>query len=83
VDWREIQALVGISRASYYRWKRSLKDQGLKELVPKPKRLKRLRQKVHWIPGVFLQSSTKHSSWASTIPKSVSARCVSRRGRTQ
>jgi transposase InsO family protein len=47
VDWSEIQSLVGISRATYYRWKGRLREEGLK---PKPKRPKRLRQKIHWTP---------------------------------
>ncbi len=50
VDWPEIQSLVGISRATYYRWKQRLREEGLKGLKPKPKRPKRLRQKVHWTP---------------------------------
>jgi len=29
VDWPEIQSLVGISRATYYRWKKRLREEGL------------------------------------------------------
>ena len=38
VSWPEIQSLVGISRSTYYRYryKRRLKDHGLKGLLPKP-----------------------------------------------
>ena len=38
---------MGISRATYYRYKRKLQDKGLKGLLPKPKRPKRLRRKVY------------------------------------
>ena len=55
VSWSEIQSLVGISRATYYRYKRRLKDHGLKGLLPKPKRPKRLRRKVHWTPELLIQ----------------------------
>jgi len=48
VDWPEIPSLVGISRATYYRYKRKLRDEGLEGLLPKPKRPKRLRRKVYW-----------------------------------
>ena len=50
VDGPEIQALVGISRATDYRWRRRLKAQGLKGLLPKSKRPKRPRRKGHWTP---------------------------------
>ena len=50
VDWPEIQSLVGISRATYYRLKQILKDRGLKGFLPKPKRPKHFRRKVHWAP---------------------------------
>jgi len=55
VAWSEIQALVGISRATYYRWKRKLKDEGLKGLKPRSRRPRRLRQKVHWTPELLAQ----------------------------
>lgn len=54
VSWPEIQALVGISRATYYRWRRRLKGQGLKGLLPKPKRPRRLRRKVHWTSELLI-----------------------------
>ncbi|MER3537621.1 MAG: IS481 family transposase [Thermus sp.] len=54
VDWSEIQSLVGISRATYYRYKRKLQDEGLKGLLPKPKRPKRLRRKGHWSPECII-----------------------------
>ncbi len=38
VGWPEIKELVGISRATYYRWKRRLQEEGLKGLAPKPRR---------------------------------------------
>ena len=34
VDWPEIKELVGISRATYYRWQRRLQEEGLKGLAP-------------------------------------------------
>ena len=55
VDWPEIQELVGISRATYYRWRKRLKAEGLKGLAPKPKRPKRLRQKVCWTPTLLIE----------------------------
>lgn len=54
VSWPEIQALVGISRATYHRWRSRLKDEGLKGLLPKPKRPKRLRRKVHWTSELLI-----------------------------
>ncbi|WP_456480845.1 helix-turn-helix domain-containing protein, partial [Oceanithermus sp.] len=54
VDWPEIQSLVGISRATYYRYKRKLQDEGLKGLLPKPKRPKRLRRKVCWTSELLI-----------------------------
>jgi transposase InsO family protein len=53
-DWNEIQSVVGISRATYYRWKQQLRKEGLKGLKPKSKRPKRLRQKVHWTPELLM-----------------------------
>ena len=53
--WSEIQALVGISRATYYRWKHKLKEEGFKGLRPKSRRPRRLRGKVHWTPEVLIQ----------------------------
>jgi len=47
VGWTEVQGLVGISRATYYRWKGRLKDEGLTGLKPRSKRPQRLRGKVH------------------------------------
>ncbi len=55
VAWSEIQALVGISRATYYRWKRRLKEEGLKGLAPRSRRPKRLRAKVHWTPELLIR----------------------------
>ena len=57
-SWPEIQALVEISRATYYRWRQSLKNQGLKGLLPKPKRPKHFRGKVHWTPELFIAIET-------------------------
>ncbi len=53
VDWPEIQALVGISRATYYRWKQRLREGGLKGLKPRSRRPRRLRGKVHWTPELL------------------------------
>ncbi|WP_027883313.1 helix-turn-helix domain-containing protein, partial [Meiothermus rufus] len=38
VSWPEIQALVGISRATYHRWKKALKEKGLAGLKPRSRR---------------------------------------------
>ncbi len=58
VAWAEIQSLVGISRATYYRWKQSLKGRGLKGLLPKPKRPKHFRRKVHWTSELLIAIET-------------------------
>ncbi len=47
VAWAEIQSLVGISRASYYRYKRRLKEEGLEGLRSRSRRPRRLRRKVY------------------------------------
>lgn len=65
-SWSEIQSLVGISRATYYRWKQRLDEGGLKGLRPRSRRPKRLRQKVHWTPELlslikFLKK--QHPTW--------------------
>jgi transposase len=53
--WSEVQEVVGLSRASYYRWKGRLKEQGLTGLKPRSKRPQRLRGKVHWSPELLAQ----------------------------
>ena len=54
-SWSEVQSLVGISRATYYRYKQRLKEEGLGGLKPKSRRPKRLRRKVHWTPELLIQ----------------------------
>ncbi len=49
--WEEIQELLGISRATYYRWEKALRERGLAGLKSKSRRPKRLRGKVHWVTG--------------------------------
>ncbi|WP_156890682.1 helix-turn-helix domain-containing protein, partial [Meiothermus rufus] len=39
-SWKEIQDLVGISRATYHRWKKALKEKGLAGLKPRSRRPK-------------------------------------------
>jgi len=66
VDWSEIQDLVGISRATYYRWQRSLKEEGLKGLASKPRRPRHLRQKVCWTPELLIAIEAlrkRHPTW--------------------
>jgi transposase len=46
---------VGINRATDYRWQRSLREEGLKDLVPRSRRPRRLRKKVHWTPELLLR----------------------------
>lgn len=50
LSWADIQGLVGISRATYYRWKKRLEEKGLGGLRPRSRRPKRLRGKVLWTP---------------------------------
>ena len=38
VGWPEIQELLGISRATYYRWRKRLKEEGLAGLKPRSRR---------------------------------------------
>ena len=38
VGWPEIQELLGISRATYYRWRKRLKEEGLAGLKPGSRR---------------------------------------------
>ncbi len=64
--WSEIQSLVGISRATYYRWKRRLQEEGLKGLKPKSRRPKHLRQKVYWTPELLIAIEAlrkRHPTW--------------------
>jgi predicted DNA-binding transcriptional regulator AlpA len=54
VPWREVQEVVGISRATYYRWRKRLKEEGLSGLRPRSRRPKRTRGKVRWSPEILL-----------------------------
>nr|WP_301336484.1 helix-turn-helix domain-containing protein [Thermus scotoductus] len=38
VGWPEIQELLGISRATYYRWRKRLQEEGLAGLKPRSRR---------------------------------------------
>ena len=38
MGWPEIQELLGISRATYYRWRKRLKEEGLAGLKPRSRR---------------------------------------------
>ena len=57
-----MQELVGIGRATYYRWKGRLKDQGLAGLKPRSRRPQRRRGKVQverlWKGGYTLSERT-------------------------
>jgi putative transposase len=53
VPWREVQEVVGISRATYYRWRKRLKEEGLSGLRPRSRRPKRTRGKVRWSPDTL------------------------------
>jgi putative transposase len=57
-SWKEIQDLVGISRATYHRWQKALKEKGLAGLKPRSRRPKHLRTKVHWTPGLLIRIET-------------------------
>lgn len=54
VPWREVQEVVGISRATSYRWRKRLKEEGLSGLRPRSRRPKRTRGKVRWSPEILL-----------------------------
>jgi len=58
VSWPEIQELVGISRATYYRWRKRLKEEGLAGLKPRSRRPKRLRKRVYWTPDLLIRVET-------------------------
>jgi len=57
-SWSEVQSLVGISRATYYRYKQRLKEEGLGGLKPKSRRPRRLRRKVYWTPDLLVKVET-------------------------
>ncbi|SDF45772.1 Winged helix-turn helix [Thermus arciformis] len=46
MGWPEIQELLGISRATYYRWRKRLKEEGLAGLKPRSRRPQRLRRRI-------------------------------------
>ncbi|MFN3412894.1 MAG: integrase core domain-containing protein [Thermoanaerobaculum sp.] len=54
-SWAEIGELVGLSRATYYRWVKALRERGLAGLKPRSRRPRRLRGKVHWRPELLLR----------------------------
>jgi hypothetical protein len=56
--WSEVQSLVGISRATYYRYKQRLREEGLGGLKPKSRRPRRLRRKVYWTPDLLVKVET-------------------------
>jgi len=43
----------GLSRATYYRWEKELRQKGLSGSKPERKRPKRLRRKVLWRPELL------------------------------
>lgn len=57
-SWRAVQELVGISRATYYRWEGAQREKGLGGLKAKPRRPRRQRRKVHWTPALLSRIET-------------------------
>lgn len=57
-SWRAVQELVGISRATYYRWEGAQREKGLGGLKAKPRRPRRQRRKVHWRPALLSRIET-------------------------
>ena len=54
-SWDEIEELLGISRATYYRWEKAWKEKGLAGLQPKSRRPRRVRGKVQWKPELLVR----------------------------
>lgn len=55
VGWPEIQELLGISRATYYRWRKRLKEEGLAGLKPRSRRPQRLRRRIYWSSDLLIR----------------------------
>ncbi|MEQ5302547.1 helix-turn-helix domain-containing protein, partial [Escherichia coli] len=55
VSWPEIQELLGISRATYYRWRKRLKEEGLAGLKPRSRRPQRLRRRIYWSSDLLIR----------------------------
>ncbi|WP_337122329.1 helix-turn-helix domain-containing protein, partial [Staphylococcus aureus] len=55
VGWPEIEELLGISRATYYRWRKRLKEEGLAGLKPRSRRPQRLRRRIYWSSDLLIR----------------------------
>ncbi len=65
-DWRNLQDLVGLSRSTYHRWRKTLKRRGLRGLKSKSRRPKTPPPKRLWSPELLARTEAlrqAHPTW--------------------